>query len=113
MQYMIQEFCNHIKLPFTGDKSEFINSDFDLEDIVPVIMQCVTKEIRHKMEEEHDWVIEFEYDHIKSMFDPIVERIIKMIQMQLDNNRETCSAMFLVGGFSQSKYLQKMIKKKI
>jgi hypothetical protein len=44
------------------------------------------------------------------MFDAVVERIIKMIHMQLDNNRETCSAMFLVGGFSQSKYLQKRIK---
>ncbi|CAG8562852.1 7171_t:CDS:2 [Rhizophagus irregularis] len=45
--------------------------------------------------EENDWVIEFGYDDIKSMFDPIVERSIKMIHMQLDNNRKTCTAMFL------------------
>ncbi|EXX75866.1 uncharacterized protein OCT59_009879 [Rhizophagus irregularis] len=60
--------------------------------------------------EENDWVIEFGYDDIKSMFDPIVERSIKMIHMQLDNNRKTCTAMFLVEELSQSKYSQKKIK---
>ncbi|EXX75864.1 hypothetical protein RirG_038140 [Rhizophagus irregularis DAOM 197198w] len=111
MQYMIQEFCRHVKLPFTGDKSEFTTYEMDLEDIVPVVMEYVTEETRDKMEET-DWLIVFEYNDIKSMFDPIVERIIQMIEVQLDNTRETCSAMFLVGGFSQSKYLQKRIKQK-
>ncbi|CAG8562945.1 7176_t:CDS:2 [Rhizophagus irregularis] len=31
---------------------------------------------------------------------------------ELDNTKDECSAMFLVGGFSQSKYLQKRIKEK-
>ncbi|GBB95726.1 hypothetical protein RclHR1_00260031 [Rhizophagus clarus] len=109
MQYMIQEFCLNAKIPFTGDKSEFTSYEMDIEDVVPVVMQYVTEEVQEKMEET-DWLIEFGYDDIKSMFDPIVGRIIKMIQIQLDNNREVCSAMFLVGGFSQSKYLQKRIK---
>ncbi|RIA82246.1 hypothetical protein C1645_881134 [Glomus cerebriforme] len=108
MQYMIQDFSSHAKLPFTGDKSEFTSYELDLEDIAPDVMEYVTEEIRHKME-ENDWLIVFEYEDIKSMFDPFIERIIKMIQVQLDNNRETCSAMFLVGGFSQSKYLQNRI----
>ncbi|PKK77239.1 actin-like ATPase domain-containing protein [Rhizophagus irregularis] len=111
MQYMIQEFCLNVKLPFTGVKSEFSSYEMDIEDVVPVVMQYVTEEVEEKMEEA-DWLIEFRYKDIKSMFDPIVERIITMIQTQLDNNRETCSAMFLVGGFSQSKYLQKIIKQK-
>ncbi|RIA82248.1 hypothetical protein C1645_809689 [Glomus cerebriforme] len=109
MQYMIQEFSSHAKLPFTGDKSEFTSYELDLEDIAPAVMGYVTEEIRHKME-EIDWLLVFKYEDIKSMFDPIVERIIKMIQVQLDNNRETCSAIFLVGGFSQSKYLQNRIR---
>ncbi|RIA82049.1 hypothetical protein C1645_881251 [Glomus cerebriforme] len=109
MQYMIQEFSSHAKLPFTGDKSEFTSYELDLEDVAPAVMGYVTEEIRHKMEEA-DWLIVFEYEDIKSMFDPIIERIIKMIQVQLNNTRETCSAMFLVGGFSQSKYLQNRIK---
>ncbi|RIA82048.1 hypothetical protein C1645_789101 [Glomus cerebriforme] len=109
MQYMIQDFSSRAKLPFTGDKSEFTSYELDLEDVAPVVMGYVTEEIRHKMEED-DWLIVFEYEDIKSMFDPIIERIIKMTQVQLDNSRETCSAMFLVGGFGQSKYLQKRIK---
>ncbi|PKY50239.1 actin-like ATPase domain-containing protein [Rhizophagus irregularis] len=111
MQYMIQEFCLNAKLLFTGDKSEFSSYEMDIEDLVPVVMQYVTEEVEDEMEEA-DWLIEFGYDFIKSMFDPIIERIITMIQTQLDNSRETCSAMFLVGGFSQSKYLQKIIKQK-
>ncbi|CAB4375390.1 unnamed protein product [Rhizophagus irregularis] len=109
MQYMIQEFGRHAKSPFSGDRSEFKSYELDLEDVVPVVMDYVTKEVQDKMEET-DWVIEFGYDDIKSMFDPIVERIINMIKMQLENCRETCSVMFLVGGFSQSKYLLKRVK---
>ncbi|GBB95725.1 hypothetical protein RclHR1_00260030 [Rhizophagus clarus] len=111
MQYMIQEFCRHVKLPFSGDRSEFTKYELDLEDVVPVVMEYMTEEIREKME-DIDWLIVFEYDDVKSMFDPIVERITQMIEAQLNNTRETCSAMFLVGGFSQSKYLQKIIKQK-
>jgi molecular chaperone DnaK (HSP70) len=35
-----------------------------------------------------------------------------MIDFQLENCHEKCSAMFLVGGFSQSEYLQKRIRQK-
>jgi hypothetical protein len=45
------------------------------------------------------------------MFDPVVNRIIKLIYSQLSNAQEKCSAMFLVGGFSESIYLQQRIKK--
>ncbi|RIA79989.1 hypothetical protein C1645_793456 [Glomus cerebriforme] len=109
MQYMVQEFSNNAKLSFTGDKSESMSYELDIEDVAPALMDYVTEEVQEKMEED-DWLIVFEYEDIKSMFDPIVERIIKMIQVQLDNTRETCSAIFMVGGFSQSKYLQKRIK---
>ncbi len=62
--------------------------------------------------EETEWLIKLDLKTVKSMFDPTVERILRMIDAQLDNSRETCSAMFLVGGFSQSKYLQKRIKER-
>ena len=35
-----------------------------------------------------------------------------MIKAQLGNTQETCPAMFLVGGFSELKYLQKIIREK-
>src|ERR1044072_4570744 len=59
-----------------------------------------------------NWLIKLDFKEIKSMFDPIVERIIKMIETQLDNCRDECSIMFLVGGFSQSKYLKKRIEER-
>ncbi|RGB28799.1 hypothetical protein C1646_767346 [Rhizophagus diaphanus] len=47
----------------------------------------------------------------KAMFDPVINQIIKLIHLQLSNAREECCAMFLVGGFSESKYLQTRIKR--
>ena len=44
------------------------------------------------------------------MFEPVIQRILHLIKTQLNNTHETCSAMFLVGGFSESKYLQERIK---
>ena len=48
---------------------------------------------------------------MKTIFDPVIKRILDLIKNQLDDARETCSAMFLVGGFSESIYLQNRIKK--
>ena len=109
MQYMIQEFCRTGKLRFTGDDLDF-NCTIDLEECAPALLQYVTGEKKDKMEEK-EWVIELDFNTIKSMFDPIVDRILELIDVQL-NNSSKCSAIFIVGGFSQSKYLQKAIKNK-
>ncbi|CAI2191099.1 6328_t:CDS:2 [Funneliformis geosporum] len=44
------------------------------------------------------------------MKNSLSEHGLAQLGTQLDNAQETCSAMFLVGGFSESKYLQKRIK---
>jgi sugar (pentulose or hexulose) kinase len=44
------------------------------------------------------------------MFDPVVNKIIRLIHLQLSNAQEECPTMILVGGFSESKYLQKRIR---
>jgi molecular chaperone DnaK (HSP70) len=108
MQYMIQQFCQNVKLPFTGNDPNFYY-DMDLEEVSPALLQYITGDVKESLEET-EGSIKLDYNVIKSMFDPIVERILRMINAQLDNSREKCSAMFLVGGFSQSKYLQKRIK---
>jgi hypothetical protein len=43
------------------------------------------------------------------MFDPVIERILQLIRAQLVTIRN-CEAIYLVGGFSESKYLQTRIK---
>src|SRR6266540_2902120 len=81
MQYMIQEFCRTGKLRFTGDDLDF-NCTIDLEECAPALLQYVTGEKKDKMEEK-EWVIELDFNTIKSMFDPIVDRILELIDVQL------------------------------
>jgi hypothetical protein len=75
----------------------------------PSLSNYVSKKTR-KIMEETSWEIVIEYNDIKKMFDPIIDRIIRLIKIQLSNSQEICSAIFLVGGLSRNKYLQKMIK---
>ncbi|CAB5192636.1 hypothetical protein RhiirA5_506095 [Rhizophagus irregularis] len=106
-QYMVQEFCKYAKIPFTGNRKEFVPYEQDIEDTA--LLKYVNEETRYIME-ENDWMIKINYEDIKAMFDPVVNRIIKLIHLQLSNVQEKCSAMFLIGGFSESKYLQKRIR---
>ncbi|RHZ81663.1 hypothetical protein Glove_117g481 [Diversispora epigaea] len=106
LQYMIQEFCQFVKIPFTGKSEGFKSYELDLEQICPVIKQYVINEYKEKMEED-SWVVTIEFNDVRSMFDPVIEKILKLIQNQFG---EDCSAMILVGGFSESKYLQSRIK---
>ncbi|EXX67983.1 hypothetical protein RhiirA5_398275 [Rhizophagus irregularis] len=108
-QYLIHEFCRNVKLPFTGTEEEFENYDLDIEQICPVLKQYVTEPEIDDLEDD-EWIIEIKFENVRKMFDPIINKIIRLINGQLDADND-CSAMFLVGGFSESKYLQRRIKK--
>ncbi|PKY56879.1 hypothetical protein RhiirA4_508425 [Rhizophagus irregularis] len=107
LQYLVQNFCQDVKLNFTGDDLD-CKYELDLETLAPKLSLYITGSERDSMLIK-EWIIELDYKTVKSMFDPIVDRIIKMIHVQL-NNSEKCSAIFLVGGFGQSKYLQKRVE---
>ncbi|RIA85207.1 hypothetical protein C1645_831139 [Glomus cerebriforme] len=107
-QHLIQEFYQHIKIPFTGDNVKF-SYIIDIEEKCPYLMQYIDEETREIMEKDN-FLIEIEYKDIKKIFDTTIDRIIRLIHIQLSNNLETCSAMFLVGGFSENEYFQKRIK---
>ncbi|RGB33586.1 hypothetical protein C1646_669189 [Rhizophagus diaphanus] len=109
MQYMIQQFCQKSKFHFTGNKNDFNSFEFDIEEICPVLKQYCKKDVKEKME-DNDWIIDINFEDIKSMFDPVVGKIIRLIRGQLDSSKDKCSAIFLVGGFSESKYLQMRVK---
>ncbi|GES97267.1 hypothetical protein GLOIN_2v1881619 [Rhizophagus clarus] len=110
LQYLVQEFCKEAKLKFTGIKDVSKPPlEFDLEVSLPAILQYVKGEEKKKMEKE-EWIIKLEFEDIKEMFDPVIDKIIHLIKKQLDENEKGCSAIFLVGGFSESKYLQTRIK---
>ncbi|PKY39922.1 actin-like ATPase domain-containing protein [Rhizophagus irregularis] len=106
-QLLVQEFCQSIKKRFAGNKEFFY--ELDIDENAPSLLQYVSKEKREIMK-KNDWLISIKHDDLIKMFDPIVDRIIRLMHIQLSNSQETCSAIFLVGGFSKSKYLQKRIK---
>ncbi|KAF0543534.1 actin-like ATPase domain-containing protein [Gigaspora margarita] len=101
LQYMVQEFCRSAKIPFTGEKKDFKTFELDLEELCPVLKNYVDDTAK-KYLEELEWVIEIEFDDVKGMFDPVIGRIIRLIRGQLDACKN-CTAMFLVGGFSEFK----------
>ncbi|CAI2170180.1 19206_t:CDS:2 [Funneliformis geosporum] len=107
LQLLIQR-CQEIKHSFTGNMDDYNTCEINLEEICPDIKQYVVGTYKDEMEKD-DWIIKFHYDHIKKMFDPIIKRIILLIHQQLSFNK-SCVIIFLVGGFSESKYLQKCIK---
>ncbi|CAG8466752.1 2905_t:CDS:2 [Acaulospora colombiana] len=108
LQYMVQEFCSKVKLPFTGVKREFKLYELDLDEVCPIIKQYVSGTAKSKLEKD-EWVIDLDFETVKSFFDPVIAKIIRLVSAQL-NNGKSCSAMFLVGGFSESKYLQRRIR---
>ncbi|RHZ72295.1 hypothetical protein Glove_243g59 [Diversispora epigaea] len=110
LQYLVQEFCQHAKMPFTGYDIDF-SYELDLENISNILLEFINDTVKQEME-DIEWLIRLNYETIKSMFDPVIERILSLINTQLENSREECSIMFLVGGFSQSEYLQKRVREK-
>nr|CAG8447197.1 161_t:CDS:2 [Entrophospora candida] len=61
---------------------------------------------------EEDWLLEITHEDVLAMFDPVINRIIRLIRNQLtsSNTNEECSALFLAGGFAESPYLVSRIK---
>ncbi|CAG8563425.1 5605_t:CDS:10 [Ambispora gerdemannii] len=113
LQYLVQKFfCPRVKYLFDGNQDTFKPIDLDLEHYCPSLMKYVTGENKEKMEQE-DWLIELDFESVKLMFDPVVAKVIKLISNQLKaaESVKSPSAMFLVGGFSESVYLRNRIKK--
>ncbi|CAI2182234.1 1075_t:CDS:2 [Funneliformis geosporum] len=116
MQYLVQSFCQDAKLPFKGDDRDFYY-EINLEEVSPVLLQYVRDERKQRMEAA-EWFIYLDYNTIKSMFDPVIERILRMMRVHIENasgvdeytEKKKTDIIFLVGGFSESGYLQKRIR---
>ncbi|CAI2174736.1 18835_t:CDS:2 [Funneliformis geosporum] len=112
-QYLIHRFfCPRVKFGFQGDRHDFRNIDLDIERICPALMKCVKDENIIEDMEEEEWLIEITFNDVLAMFDPIVDKILKLIRNQLASpkQRKKCSAIFLVGGFAESPYLVKRVQ---
>ena len=110
LQYLIQGFCSQVKYEFNDNPKEYKSQDMDLEELCPAIKQYVKGTEKLQIEED-EWIIELDYETVKSFFDPVLAKICALIRKQLAATRKKCAAMFVVGGFSSSPYLFKRIKK--
>ena len=104
INHIVQEFCSLVKMPFTGENSEFETIEWDIERKCPALKKYVTGSIRDQLSDQDDWIVELDFEIVKSFFDPVIGKIIGLIEQQL-SKCPNCSVMFLVGGFSESKYL--------
>ncbi|CAB4381824.1 unnamed protein product [Rhizophagus irregularis] len=75
-----------------------------------VLDQYITNEEIRESLNKNNWIIEIDFKIMKSIYEIVIQKILHLIKVQLNNTHEICSAMFLVGGFSESKYLQERIK---
>ncbi|CAB5206772.1 unnamed protein product [Rhizophagus irregularis] len=98
LQYMVKNFHQYITSHFTDDDKKF---QYDIE-IEPTLLQYVSEETREIME-YNELIINIKYDDIKKMFDTLIDRIIRLIHIQLLNDKENCSAIFLTGDFCVNK----------
>ncbi|CAI2171548.1 4791_t:CDS:2 [Funneliformis geosporum] len=105
LQCLIQEFCKNVKIPFTGCEKDFEFTEIDLGDYCPELKQYCKDDVFMEIEE-----LELTFDDVRTMFDPIITKIVDLIKGQLHANNDKCSAIIMVGGFSESKYLQSRIK---
>lgn len=112
LQYLVQKFCASVKMPFTGKSEKFETFPIDLDEYKVIKQYIEDDEIKGGLERK-EWLIEVGFDDVKRMFDPTIERIIQLVRGQLEQMGrlgKTISALLLVGGFSESKYLQSRIK---
>ena len=87
MQYMIQQFCRQLKFDFTGNPNDYETFEFDIEENCPVLKQYCKDDIKEKME-DNDWIIYINFEDLKSMFDPVIGKIIRLIRGQLNSNKD-------------------------
>ncbi|PKC57608.1 hypothetical protein RhiirA1_446129 [Rhizophagus irregularis] len=108
VNYLVQQFCFQVKIPFTGDKAEFKTYELDIDRKCPAVKKYVTGTQRDELI-VNDWIIDLDFETVKSFFDKVIESILTLIEQQL-KKCTSCSVMFLVGGFSESKYFQSRVK---
>ncbi|CAB5126745.1 hypothetical protein RhiirA5_495771 [Rhizophagus irregularis] len=108
MQFMIQQFCNSVKIHFKGDSS--FSYELDIQDTIPILTKYViNKSIRKKLE-KNEWIIRIDYKGMILMLEPIIQKVFNLINDQLYKSQVICTAMFLVGSLSESIYLQNRVR---
>ncbi|CAB5352014.1 unnamed protein product [Rhizophagus irregularis] len=102
--------CGGDIINFTGIQSDFDTVKFDSKAHQPFLAQYCNEEYNIN-KKGIGWSFELKFEDIKAIFDPIIEKIIQLIDSQLRLCDDNCFALSLVGELGKSKYLQSRIKK--
>jgi hypothetical protein len=60
--------------------------------------------------EQSGWRITLNFEDFKTIYDPIIKKIIQLIDSQLRLCDDNCFALSLIGRIGESKYFQSKIK---
>ncbi|CAG8539852.1 5874_t:CDS:2, partial [Paraglomus occultum] len=108
-KYLLHVFIKEVKYEFTGIEENFRPFRLDLLEFCPNLKYLVSESYRAQLKSV-EWIIDVTFADVKSFFDPIVDKIIKLISDQI-KQCENVDVMFIVGGFANSEYLVRRIKK--
>ncbi|GBC10594.1 hypothetical protein RclHR1_09760004 [Rhizophagus clarus] len=104
-QYLLNNIKCQLKYFPEDENSVYV----DLEEIGSSITQYCEGEYRNNLIED-EWIVNLENEDIKLMFDPIIERIIQLINYQLSLCNNDCFVLLLDGNIIELKYLRLRIK---
>ncbi|KAG2235693.1 hypothetical protein BDF21DRAFT_355507 [Thamnidium elegans] len=107
LEEMTKSFVENHK-PNFGEEDLDNDIYFDVPSVI-----CREDEEKLKLIGIEDHKLPFLEQELKDhVFEPVISRIIQLINQQLQHpeSKKPMSAMFMVGGFSQSPYLQKRIR---
>ncbi|CAG8717990.1 7421_t:CDS:2, partial [Funneliformis mosseae] len=102
-------FCSNVKIPFTGEEASYKPYQFSLLRRMRDDVMYDIGMVEHLQITYEKWSFKLDFRTVLLFFDPVIDKIIELIEAQLDSVGDV-SAMFLVGGFSESIYLQKRIE---
>ncbi|CAG8474076.1 5885_t:CDS:10 [Paraglomus brasilianum] len=111
-KYFLETMFWPVKYAFTGKEEDFNEHEsfeIDIEETLPILKKYVPDEYASELE-GYDWVIVINFEDVKAMFDGAIDQIIRLVGDQLESATKEVSAVFLVGGFSENRYVQSRIK---
>ncbi|CAG8539873.1 5875_t:CDS:2 [Paraglomus occultum] len=103
LQYLLLYFFDRLKTYFTGNAETYEPLGLDLKEFCPAVCDHIQADRRLFLEED-DWMLNIQYDDVKSFFDSVTKKLCQDINSQVLLNKSPHKVLFLIGGFAESEY---------
>ncbi|CAG8506468.1 10113_t:CDS:10 [Paraglomus occultum] len=108
---LIENRFGPIKSEFLGKEELYTDQKVQITETYEFLKEEVKDTDTRKELEDKGWILVFTYADVHAMFEPSIKGILKSINKQLEA-AGSCSAIFLVGGYSSSPHLIQRVKNK-